>query len=235
MADRRARRPRRARARAGEAGRPRLGRLDRLPALPAGAAALRALPGAEHPAALDHRCGRWSPHLWRFWYQWLILAPGIGYRAAPQRRLRPAGSWSAAPAVKEVWDEETLRAFADTLHRAGTGAGGGADVPGLQPGARCCRSCAAATREQRLTVPTRLLFGERRLRPAPGDARRLRAPRRRDGGRARPRLRPLHRRRAPGAGRRARPRVLGSLIRQGRCRVAEIRLSARYRATIPGP
>ena len=34
----------------GEAGRPRLGRLDRVPALPARAAALRALPGAEHPA-----------------------------------------------------------------------------------------------------------------------------------------------------------------------------------------
>ena len=51
-------------------------------------------------------------HAWRFWYQQVVLAPGLGYRLHLNgefvRRVLVGGS-----DVKDVWDEETLSAFAD--------------------------------------------------------------------------------------------------------------------------
>lgn len=53
-------------------------------------------------------------HAWRFWYQQMILAPGIGYglhrRGDFVPRVLVGGSER-----RGVWDEETLRAFADNL------------------------------------------------------------------------------------------------------------------------
>jgi len=55
-----------------------------------------------------------APHLWRFWYQWLILSPGLG------QRLHTSGQFIPKVLVggsvrKDVWDEETIAAFADTF------------------------------------------------------------------------------------------------------------------------
>jgi len=51
-------------------------------------------------------------HAWRFWYQQMVLAPGIGYglhrRGDFVPRVLVGGS-----TIRDVWDEETLRVFAD--------------------------------------------------------------------------------------------------------------------------
>jgi pimeloyl-ACP methyl ester carboxylesterase len=53
-------------------------------------------------------------HAWRFWYQQLVLAPGVGYalhrRGDFVKRVLVGGS-----EIKEAWDGETLAAFADNL------------------------------------------------------------------------------------------------------------------------
>ncbi len=53
-------------------------------------------------------------HAWRFWYQQLVLAPGIGYRLHRRgefvRRILIGGS-----EIKSAWDSEALAAFADNL------------------------------------------------------------------------------------------------------------------------
>lgn len=52
-------------------------------------------------------------HAWRFWYQQVVLAPGLGYRLHVGgefvRRVLVGGS-----EVKDAWDEQTLAAFADS-------------------------------------------------------------------------------------------------------------------------
>jgi pimeloyl-ACP methyl ester carboxylesterase len=53
-------------------------------------------------------------HAWRFWYQQMILAPGVGYglhrRGDFVPRVLVAGSER-----KDVWDDEALRVFGDNL------------------------------------------------------------------------------------------------------------------------
>jgi pimeloyl-ACP methyl ester carboxylesterase len=53
-------------------------------------------------------------HAWRFWYQQMVLAPGIGYglhrRGDFVPRVLVGGS-----TVRDPWSEETLSAFADNL------------------------------------------------------------------------------------------------------------------------
>lgn len=53
-------------------------------------------------------------HAWRFWYQQMILAPGIGYglhrRGDFVKRILVGGS-----EVKDAWSEEELAVFADSL------------------------------------------------------------------------------------------------------------------------
>jgi len=55
-----------------------------------------------------------APHLWRFWYQWLILSPGIGYRLHRGGKFIPKGLVGAS-VRQEVWDQATLHAFSDTF------------------------------------------------------------------------------------------------------------------------
>lgn len=55
-----------------------------------------------------------APHLWRFWYQWLILSPGIGYRLHRSGKFIPRGLVGAS-VRREVWDDATLHAFSDTF------------------------------------------------------------------------------------------------------------------------
>ncbi len=55
-----------------------------------------------------------APHLWRFWYQLLVLSPGIGYR------LHRGGGFVrkmlvGASTHKGVWDQAALSSFGDNL------------------------------------------------------------------------------------------------------------------------
>jgi pimeloyl-ACP methyl ester carboxylesterase len=98
------------------------------------------------------------PHLWRFWYQWVILTPGLGYRLHRSgrfvRKVIVGGS-----VQKQVWDEPTLSAFADNLAEPEHAMAGVRtyrvfnlnEVPAIMRG-RYMHS--------RLAVPTLLLFGE---------------------------------------------------------------------------
>ena len=104
--------------------------------------------------------------LWRFWYQWLILSPGIGYPAAHAaatscRKVLVGGS----SVRSEVWDEATLHAFSRQLHRAGARE---------RPESRLYRTFnlrearddgPRPLRESAPNRPDQLLFGNRRLRP----------------------------------------------------------------------
>lgn len=108
---------------------------------------------------------RAAPEVWRFWYQWLILAPGLGYRLHTSGRFVPKVLVGGS-SVHTNLDEETLRSFADNLAEPAR--------------ARACVQMYRVfnLREQlpllrgrydhtRLTVPTRLLFGtdDAALRP----------------------------------------------------------------------
>ena len=142
-----------------------------------------------------------APHLWRFWYQWMILSPGIGYGLHRSGRFIPRVLVGGS-SVKEVWDDETVHAFSDTFTRPDYARAGVQmyRVFNLKEVRAIMRGGYFG---KRLTVPTLLLFGEDDFALKADLLDGYEEPRRRDGGRARPRLRPLHRRRAPRPGRRA--------------------------------
>jgi pimeloyl-ACP methyl ester carboxylesterase len=98
------------------------------------------------------------PHLWRFWYQWVILTPGLGYR------LHRGGRFVrklivAASTRKDVWDEPTLSVFADKLAEPDHAMAGVQTyrVFNLEETWQIFRGRYI---DKRLTVPTLLLFGE---------------------------------------------------------------------------
>jgi pimeloyl-ACP methyl ester carboxylesterase len=97
------------------------------------------------------------PHLWRFWYQWLILAPVLGYRLHRSGKFVPKVLVGASTR-RDPWDPATLSAFADNLAEPDR--------------ARACvqmyrifnlREIGPIMRGryagQQLQVPTRMLFG----------------------------------------------------------------------------
>ena len=97
------------------------------------------------------------PHAWRFWYQQVIQAPGLGYLAHRRGRFvrRMLREWVTD---QSAWDEVTLSAFADNL----------AEPDRARAGVQMyrvfnLREAPALLRgrygRQRLTVPTRLVFG----------------------------------------------------------------------------
>ncbi len=98
------------------------------------------------------------PHLWRFWYQWAILTPGLGYGLHRSGRFVRRVIVGAS-VQKQVWDEQTLSAFADNLAEPEHAMAAVRtyrvfnlnEVPAIMRG-KYMRS--------RLTVPTLLLFGE---------------------------------------------------------------------------
>jgi pimeloyl-ACP methyl ester carboxylesterase len=106
------------------------------------------------------------PQLWRFWYQWLILAPGLGYRLHLSGEFVPKVLVGAS-SRREPWDEPTLRAFSDTFTEPARAMAAVQmyRVFNLRETAPIVRGRYA---KQRLTVPTRMLFGtdDRALRPA---------------------------------------------------------------------
>src|SRR3954449_3915504 len=59
-----------------------------------------------------------APHLWRFWYQLVVLAPVLGYALHRSGRVVPEGVRGGSE-VKSVWEgpegEAALRSFAENL------------------------------------------------------------------------------------------------------------------------
>ncbi|MEX2106263.1 MAG: alpha/beta hydrolase [Solirubrobacterales bacterium] len=103
---------------------------------------------------------------WRFYYQWLILAPGLGYRLHRSGKLVPKVLVGAST-VREAWEPETIAAFADNLAepdraRAAVQMYRVFNLREVLPVAR------GRYQDQRLTVPTLLLFGtdDAALRPS---------------------------------------------------------------------
>ncbi len=109
---------------------------------------------------------RMLPRLWRFWYQLLILSPGIGYQLHRSGRFVPRVLVGASTR-KEVWDEATLRAFADNLAEPARARAGVQmyRVLYLREVGPILRGRYA---DKRLAVPTRLLFGTDDVAQTPG-------------------------------------------------------------------
>ena len=55
-----------------------------------------------------------APHLWRFWYQWLIASPGLGYRLHRSGKFVPKVLVGGS-VRREAWDDATVHAFSDTF------------------------------------------------------------------------------------------------------------------------
>ena len=53
-----------------------------------------------------------APELWRFWYQWVILSPVLGYRLHRGGRFVPKVLVGAS-VRRQGWDAETLRIFGE--------------------------------------------------------------------------------------------------------------------------
>ena len=106
-----------------------------------------------------------APHLWRFWYQWLVLSPGIGYWLHRSGRFVPQVLLGATT-NKEVWDERALRAFGENLAEPARARAAVQmyRVFNLREAPAIMRGRYAG---QRLTVPTLMLFGsdDKALRP----------------------------------------------------------------------
>lgn len=94
---------------------------------------------------------------WRFWYQQVISAPGIGYLAHRRGRFVRfvIRRWATDPAC---WDEQTIDAFADSYVDPGHARAAVQTYRtfALREALRMLRGAYADTR---LTVPTRLLIG----------------------------------------------------------------------------
>ena len=99
-----------------------------------------------------------APHLWRFWYQWLISSPGIGYRLHCSGRFVPK-VLAGGSVRREVWDDATLHAFSDkfTEPDRARAAVQTYRVFTLREAPEIARGRYA---DAHLEVPTRLLFGK---------------------------------------------------------------------------
>jgi pimeloyl-ACP methyl ester carboxylesterase len=101
--------------------------------------------------------GATLPYAWRFSYQLLVMAPVVGYELHRRGRFVPRILVSGS-SRKEVWDEETIGAFAGNLAeparaRAAVQLYRVFQLRELRPILR------GRYESERLTVPTRMLFG----------------------------------------------------------------------------
>jgi pimeloyl-ACP methyl ester carboxylesterase len=55
-----------------------------------------------------------GPHVWRLWYQWMVLAPGLGYQLHRSGKLVPKVLVGSSK-QRQVWDPATINAFSDTF------------------------------------------------------------------------------------------------------------------------
>ena len=96
-------------------------------------------------------------HAWRFWYQQLVLAPGIGYRLHRRgefvRRILVGGS-----EIKSAWDEEALASFADNLAEPAR-ARAAVQMYRVFNWREALPIARGRYADARLTVPTLMLFG----------------------------------------------------------------------------
>ncbi|HEY6730998.1 MAG TPA: alpha/beta hydrolase [Solirubrobacterales bacterium] len=106
-----------------------------------------------------------APHLWRFWYQWLILSPGVGPWLHTSGKFIPK-VLAGASVQRQVWDDATLHAFSDTFTEPAraNAAVQTYRVFNLEEAREIARGKYA---KARLEVPTKLLFGtgDKALRP----------------------------------------------------------------------
>ena len=100
-----------------------------------------------------------APHLWRFWYQWMILTPGLGYALHRGGRFIPKVLVGGS-SVKEVWDEATIHAFSDSYMRPDYAHAGVQIYRTFNLRELPAEMRSQSFFEKRLTVPTLLLFGE---------------------------------------------------------------------------
>jgi pimeloyl-ACP methyl ester carboxylesterase len=98
-----------------------------------------------------------APHLWRFWYQWLILSPGVGYRLHRSGKFVPKVLVGGS-VQKQAWDQEAIQAFSDAFTEPARARAAVQmyRVFNLREAPEMARGRYA---HSRLTVPTRLLFG----------------------------------------------------------------------------
>jgi len=98
-----------------------------------------------------------APHLWRFWYQWLISSPGIGYQLHRSGKFVPKVLVGGS-VRRDPWDEATIHAFSDTFTEPAR-----ARAAVQMYRVFTLREAPAIGRgryaEARLRVPTKLLFG----------------------------------------------------------------------------
>lgn len=99
-----------------------------------------------------------APHLWRFWYQWMISTPGVG------QWLHTSGKFVPKVLVggsvrQEAWDDATIHAFSDrfTEPARARAAVQTYRVFTLREAPEIARGRYA---NLRLEVPTKLLFGK---------------------------------------------------------------------------
>jgi pimeloyl-ACP methyl ester carboxylesterase len=96
-------------------------------------------------------------HAWRFWYQQMVLAPGIGYglhrRGDFVKRILVGGS-----EVKDVWDAETLRVFSDSFTEPAR-ARAAVQMYRVFNWRELLPVLRGRYAEERLSVSTRLVFG----------------------------------------------------------------------------
>jgi pimeloyl-ACP methyl ester carboxylesterase len=98
-----------------------------------------------------------APQLWRFWYQWLILSPVLGYRLHRGGQFVPKVLVGAS-VRREPWDAATLHAFSDTFTEPARAMAAVQmyRVFNLREAPAIMRGRYA---QARLEVPTRMLFG----------------------------------------------------------------------------
>jgi pimeloyl-ACP methyl ester carboxylesterase len=96
-------------------------------------------------------------HAWRFWYQQVVLAPGLGYalhrRGDFVKRVLVGGSEN-----KEVWDAETLAIFSDRFAEPAR-ARAAVQMYRVFNWREALPILRGRYAQERLTVPTRLVFG----------------------------------------------------------------------------
>ena len=99
-----------------------------------------------------------APRLWRFWYQWMISSPGVGYRLHASGKFVPKVLVGGS-VRKEVWDDATIQAFSDRFTEPARARAAVQTYRTftLREAPEIARGRYARTR---LEVPTRLLFGK---------------------------------------------------------------------------
>jgi len=98
-----------------------------------------------------------APHLWRFWYQWMISSPGVGYQLHRSGKFIPKVLVGGSKR-RDPWDEATIHAFSDTFTQPAR-----ARAAVQMYRAFNLREAPAIARgryaDARLRVQTKLLFG----------------------------------------------------------------------------